>query len=116
MRNLQAESQILKYLHQQQILTGIFMSFWVDIPRTAKRAKQKAHLAIYRCPNTGLTGVFIPITYFPQPGSSPPRKADIILPHATFVFVRKKLARYGIENITGAVSEREIDCGRVLLH
>jgi hypothetical protein len=108
MQNIQAETQILKYLHRRNNVNGIFMSFWINIPKTNSRAAQIAHLAILRNRTDELITSLIPVNYFPPIGSSPPWTPDLIFPHSMMSFIRNKMSRYGIIEVVGAISEREI--------
>lgn len=101
------------FLQQKRTESGIFLSFWFAIPKTQRRERQIAHVAVWSR-DTELTATLIPVDYFPLPGSSPPPAADLIFPHGMMEFIRRKLTRLGIPNVTGAVSEREVDYGRPL--
>lgn len=98
---------ILRRLHQPHRVPGVFLSFWMDIPKSDNREKQKAHVCLVREAET-LHAVLLPIHYFPLIGKYPPRGPDLIFPHAMMLFIRKKLTRFGVDEVHGAISEREV--------
>jgi hypothetical protein len=93
--------------------TGIFLSFWIHIPRAASRTEQVAHIAVHHS-TEGFVGTMIPINFLPTPGSNPPQCSDIILPHAIALFLERKLARLGITKLQGATSVRNVQPGNRL--
>lgn len=107
---------IMRQTRKQHGRPGVFMSFWFRIPPTHKRNERIVHFAVYQSGDETVAS-FIPIKHLPTPGDPPPRhQTDIIFPHSTMLFIRRKLNRFGIVRIEGGISEREVKIGKVLTH
>lgn len=107
---------LMRQARRHQTISGVFMSFWLRIPPTSKRREQIVHLALYWAGNEIVASLISP-DYIPTIGELPPRNtSNFILPHATILYTRRRLERFGINRIERAVSEREVQHGKALLH
>lgn len=115
MRATANHAVVTTLLHSERtrLTNGIFMSFFLPVPRTATRPALAMHIAVYRNKRE-IIGALIPVHYLPTPGDSPPWTPDLVVPHSVAVYVERKLARLGISRLCGLISNRDVPEGQYL--